>query len=166
VVTNAFLDNPEISGNVLLGQHVGASPPLLGTTQIPAPYAGGVITLGMTNQWHFYAITNEFGFTNAAFMTFIPPNLAVPRKGANEFDIENASRLEADIDMYVSTDPGLTNLAPDAVEGALKALSRGGSETIVLNDAVPGVYYIGVKSEDQQAAEYAFAGVFSLYPFN
>ncbi len=166
IMTNSFLDNPEISGSILYNQHVGANTPLLGTNQIAAPVAGGVITLGMTNQWHFYVITNEFGFTNAAFMTFIPPNLAVPRKGANEIDVENASRIEADIDMYVSTNPDLTNLAPIAVRGSIKSLGRNGSETIILNDAVPGVYYIGIKSEDQQAAEYAFAGVFSLYPFS
>ena len=28
-----------------------------------------------------------------------------------------------------------------------------------------GIYYIGVKSEDQQAAEYAILGVFSELPF-
>ena len=166
VVTNAFEGNPDYSGNVLYGQHAGASTPLLGTNQIAAPVANGVITLGMTNQWHFYAISNIFGFTNAAFMTFIPPNLAVPRMGATETEVENASRVEADIDMYVSTDPALTNLDPAVVSQSIKSLGRNGTETIILNDAVPGVYYIGVKAEDQQAAEYVFAGVFSRYPFS
>ena len=31
----------------------------------------GQITTGMTNQWHFYVITNVNGFTNAAFLTFM-----------------------------------------------------------------------------------------------
>ena len=29
-----------------------------------------------------------------------------------------------------------------------------------------GVYYVGIKSEDQKAAEYAFLGAFSLEPFS
>ena len=42
-------------------------------------------TLGMTNQWHFYVVTNT-GLTativtNAAFITFIPPTLSIPRMG-------------------------------------------------------------------------------------
>ncbi len=165
-VTNAFEGNPDYSGNVLYGQRAGASTPLLGTNQIAAPIADGVITLGMTNQWHFYAISNIFGFTNAAFMTFLPPNLAVPRMGATVLDPENAARTEADIDMYVSTDPGLTNLDPASVSASIKALGRNGSETIILSNAIPAMYYVGVKAEDQQAAEYAFAGVFSRFPFS
>ena len=59
----------------------------------------------------------------------------------------------------------LTNLDPAVVAAADKSLSRGGTETIVYSNATPGVYYIGVKSEDQQAAEYALLGVFSQQPF-
>ena len=40
-----------------------------------------VFTMGMTNQWHFYVITNDTGFTNAAFLTFLPPTLSIPRMG-------------------------------------------------------------------------------------
>ena len=59
----------------------------------------------------------------------------------------------------------LTNLDPAVVAAADKSLSRGGTETIVYSNATPGVYYLGVKSEDQQAAEYALLGVFSQQPF-
>ena len=36
---------------------------------------------------------------------------------------------------------------------------------MVFSNAAPGgVYYVGIKSEDQQSADYAFLGVFSLFP--
>ncbi len=144
---------------------------MLGTNTILLPTdANGVLTLGMTNQWHFYAMTNNTTYTNAAFLTFLPVNLAVPRMGVFEPSADLATRPEADIDLYVAppTVPnnyGLTNLDPAVVAAADKSLSRGGTETIVYSNATPGVYYIGVKSEDQQAAEYAFLGVFSELPF-
>ena len=79
----------------LLNRLVGASTPLLGTENLQLT-AGGtelngiqlsptnvVLTLGMTNQWHFYVVTNTGAadFTNAAFITFIPDTLAIPRMG-------------------------------------------------------------------------------------
>ena len=79
----------------LLNQFVGASTPLLGTNNLQLT-AGGtelngiqlaptnvILTLGMTNQWHFYVVTNTGAadFTNAAFITFIPDTLAIPRMG-------------------------------------------------------------------------------------
>ena len=79
----------------LLNQFVGASTPLLGTDNIQLT-AGGtelngiqlassnvVLTLGMTNQWHFYVVTNTGAadFTNAAFITFFPDTLSIPRMG-------------------------------------------------------------------------------------
>ncbi len=43
---------------------------------------------------------------------------------------------------------------------------RTGTEQVVLSNAVQNqVYYIGVKAEDQMAAEFSFFGVFSLLPF-
>ncbi|HWI58820.1 MAG TPA: S8 family serine peptidase, partial [Bacillota bacterium] len=175
IVTNSFpssSDSPT-SGGILLNQHVGANTPLLGTNQVPlgganiSGAANGVLTLGMPNQWHFYVLSNDFNYTNAAFVTFMPPNLAVPRMGVNVADPDNATRLEADIDLYVSMDYNLTNLSPTAIANARKSLSRGGTEVIAISDAAPaGVYYVGVKSEDQQAAEYGFLGIFSLYPFS
>jgi len=110
-------------------------------------------------------ISNSTSFTNAAFLTFIPPTLAEPRTGVNVADPNNATRLEADIELYVSRDADLTNLAASAIAAADKSIGRGGTETVVYSNATPGIYYVGVKSEDQQAAEYGFLGVFSLEPF-
>ena len=46
------------------------------------------------------------------------------------------------------------------------ALGRCGTEAVVYNYVAPGaVYYVGVKAEDQEAAQYAFMGVFSQQPF-
>ena len=155
VVTNQFAGNPTVGGGILLNQLVGANTPLLGTTN------------GMTNQWHFYVITNTLDFTNAAFITFLPPTLSIPRAGVNEDDLANATRVEADIDLYVSQDYNLTNLAPAAVAAADKSRTSGGTEFVAYSNSTPGaVYYIGVKSEDQMASEYAFFAGFSLLPFS
>jgi subtilisin-like proprotein convertase family protein len=137
----------------LFNQRVGANSPLIGTAS------------GTTNQWHFYVFTNTPGATgyggtvtngkNVAFVTFFPPNLSSPRN------------QDADIDLYVSLDPGLTNLVPSVVQNAFKSVQRGGTESIVFTNApVNGeVYYIGVKSEDQKAADYSFVVVSSTNPF-
>jgi len=154
VITNQFPANPTVGGGILLGQHVGANTPLLGTTN------------GMTNQWHFYIITNTVGFTNAAFVTFLPPTLALPRAGVFADPESQATRPEADIDLYVSRDFNLTNLAPSVLAAADQSRTRGGTEFVYYtNSALGDVYYIGVKSEDQMAAEYAIFGGFSLLPF-
>lgn len=158
----------DTSGGMLMHQHVGANTPLLGTNTLPLPNRGGAqLTLGMTNQWHFYVISNDLNFTNAAFVTFLPPTLSLPRMGVtNTYNPDNASRAEADIDLFVSTDPNLTNLVPSAVDAAFKSLGRRGTELITLSNALPGaLYYIGVKSEDQQAAEFGLLAIFSELPF-
>src|SRR5262249_34959868 len=82
----------------------------------------------------------------------------------------NSTRPEADIDLYVAppsipNNYALTNLDPGVVASSFKSLGRGGTETIILSNATPGVYYLGVQSEDQMAAEYALVGVFSRLPF-
>ena len=171
-VTNSVPDDPENFVGMLLNQHVGANSPLLGTNRVgvgnTVPIMGpvaGQITRGVTNQWHFYMISNSTSFTNAAFLTFIPPTLADPRTGVNVADPNEATRPEADIELYVSRDPDLTNLAASVIAAADKSLGRGGTETIVFSNATTGIYYVGVKSEDQEAAEYGFLGVFSLEPF-
>lgn len=163
--TNNFSEDPENFGGELLGQHVGASSPLLGTNVLAWPALNGQITLGTTNGWHFYVFTNTTSFTNAAFLTFLPPTLSDPRIGVRETDPNNATRFEADIDLYVTTDSNITNLDAAVIAAADKSIGRGGTETVVLSNAVPGIYYIGVKSEDQEAAEFGFLGVFSLNPF-
>jgi len=166
-VTNTFDPAQGISGALLMNQRVGASPPTAEDSAIPWPGgADGLITVGLTNQWRFYVLTNDQDYSNAAFLTFQPANLSLPRLGVNQTNPANATRPEADLDLYVSTDPGLTNLSPDVLAAADKALGRCGTEVIVYSDAAPGaVYYVGVKAEDQQAAEFAFMGVFSLQLF-
>ncbi|HLX96621.1 MAG TPA: LamG-like jellyroll fold domain-containing protein [Verrucomicrobiae bacterium] len=181
----------------LLNQIVGANTPLLGTNTIvfaPGSLEGfgpnnWQVTAGMTNQWHFYVVTNSFGagFTNAAFITFLPPTLSDPRMGVFADSQANATRPEADIDLYVSTDPTLTNLNPVAISNAVvgtpipgtqvgetlggvfsyASLGRGGTEFVVdTNSQQSEVYYIGVKSEDQMASEYNFISIFSQIPFS
>ena len=90
--------------------------------------------------------------------------------GVFEPSADLATRPEADIDLYVApptiaNNYALTNLAPAVIDATEKSLSRGGTETVVYSNATPGVYYFGVKSEDQQAAEYAILAVFSERPF-
>ncbi len=173
--TNSFANNPRYTGSLLMNERVGASTPLLGTNTLPLagsnpnPWqpGNGVLTIGMTNQWKFYVLTNSMSFTNAAFITFLPPNLALPRMGVFEEGFTNATRLEADIDLYVSTDPRLVLLDPAAIAAADKSLGRGGTEFVAYSNAAPAaVYFVAVKAEDQQAAEYSFMGIFSLDPFS
>ena len=172
IITNSFTGSPDFVGGILFNQRAGASPQLLGTNTMPiSNAANAVLTFGVTNQWRFYAITNDTPFTNAAFLTFLPANLAVPREGVFQPSADRAARPEADIDLYVAppsipNNAALTNLAPAVVDAATKSLGRGGTETIVYSNAIPGVYYLAVKSEDQQAAEYALLGVFSRNPFS
>src|SRR5204862_3107130 len=98
----------------LLNQRVAANSQFLTTTN------------GQTNQWNFYVFEHTNNFTNLAFVTFLPPNLSRPRN------------VDADIDLYVTTDSGLTNLATAAVNGARKARGRTGIEAVVYSNAVPG----------------------------
>jgi subtilisin-like proprotein convertase family protein len=171
-VSNVFgASSSNFSGGVLLNQHVGANTPLLGTNLVAIVNdANAVLTTGITNQWHFYVISNVNGFTNAAFLTFLPPTLSIPRIGVYSGTEDNSTRPEADIDLFVAPPSipnnwALTNLDTNVLAAATKSLTRGGTETIVLSNATPGTYYIGVKSEDQMAAEYGFMGVFSRFPF-
>lgn len=178
-ITNAFGASPDFYGGILLNQRAGASTQLPGTNTLPlVNNANAVVTLGVTNQWHFYLITNLASqpgcgclFTNAAFVTFVPVNLSIPRMGVFADPLDNSTRPEADIDLYVAppTIPNnyaLTNLDPAVLAAADKVGKRGGTETIVYTNAVAGNYYVGVKAEDQMAAQYAIMGVFSRLPFS
>lgn len=140
------------NGLPLLEQRVGANASLIGTN-------------GVTNQWNFYVFDNLYdpttslpGITNGsnvAFVTFLPPELARPRA------------LEADIDMYVSKDNRLLTLHPAAVASSFKSVLEGGSETIVFTNATPDdVFYIAVKAEDQQAAEFSLLGISTDLPLD
>jgi subtilisin-like proprotein convertase family protein len=173
----------------LLNQFVGASSPLLGTNTILtgtnfgfAPNA--ILTLGQTNQWHFYVITNTLGYSNAAFITFLPDTLSIPRMGVFADSTANATTPEADIDVYVTTDSGLTNLNPVTISNCVHgtqvglsvgippvfngaSLSRGGTEFVADTNSQPQeIYYIGVQSESQMASEYDFLPIFSQTPFS
>ncbi len=141
------------NGLALLNQRVGANAPRLG------------LLPGATNQWQFFVFTNSqrytppnLGLTNGpyvAFITFLPPNLGHPRN------------RDADIDLYVSRDASLTNLNPAAIQAADKARKPGGTELVFYTNAiVDTVYYVGVKSEDQQASEFGFAALSSNTPFD
>ncbi len=85
----------------LFNQFVGASSPLLGTNTLPLGTntvwgPDGVVTIGQTNQWHFYIVTNTgpaADYTNAAFITFDAVTLSIPRMGVlEEADPANATR--------------------------------------------------------------------------
>jgi subtilisin-like proprotein convertase family protein len=188
------------NANALLNQFVGANSPLLGTNTLPfaatAPEAFGSnwqVTIGMTNQWHFYVVTNPVSnapdFTNAAFVTFVPDTLSIPRMGVFGGSLANATRPEADIDLYVASGPnasGLTNLDPTVISNCVvgtqvgqslppgvlgvfngASLGRLGTEFVVDTNSTPGqIYYVGVKSEDQMASEYGFISLFSDIPFS
>lgn len=141
---------------------------------------------GSTNQWNFYVFTNTSvapmtnvstnitGSTtnsstnvvspltnvgpNVAFITFFPPNAGRARND------------EADIDLYVTRSgkappqgaPNLTNLAPGILweTNTMRSTNRGGIEVISFDDAAIGeVFYVGVKSEDQQGGRYGFLAI-------
>ncbi len=173
-----------IGNSLLTNQFAGGNTPLLGTNTVGAGAGyttNAAITLGMTNQWHFYVVTNTFGYTNAAFITFLSQTLAIPRMGVFADETQNPTQPEADIDLYVAsltTDPNafaLTNLDPvvisncvNGLNGDAAALGNGtGTEFVAYSNSVPnGIYIIGVKSETQEAAEYDFLPVFSQQPFS
>jgi subtilisin-like proprotein convertase family protein len=178
-----------VTNNVpLLNQFAGASSPLLGTNTVGAGTNNGfaanaTLTIGQTNQWHFYVVTNSTNFANAAFVTFSPDTLAIPRMGVLADSDADSTRPEADVDVFVSSDPTLTNLNPavisNCVNGAQIAassagptfngasLGRGGTEFVVDTNSAQGqVYYVGVQSEDREGSEYDFLPVFSRQPFS
>ena len=62
--------------------------------------------------------------------------------------------------------PGLLDLDPNVIAAADKSTLRGGTEFVTYTNSVSNaVYYIGVKSEDQQAAEFGFIGLATDRPF-
>lgn len=141
------------NGIPLLNERVGANSPLSATTN------------GNVSQWNFYTFVNT-GDTNpyVAIATFQAINISRPRLG------------ESDVDLYVSTDPNLFTLDPKVLADAAdngpfsypgSSRTRGGSELVTFTNGAPDVtYYIAVKSEDQQAGEYALVAIASSEPFN
>ncbi|MEI6197441.1 MAG: S8 family serine peptidase, partial [Verrucomicrobiota bacterium] len=169
-----------VTNTPLLNQLVGANTPLMGTNSIGMGTnttwgTNGAITLGMTNQWHFFVVTNVLGntFKYAAFITFLPDTLALPRTGVYADSTDNSTQPEADIDLYVA-DPhqvpnsyNLTNLDPIIISATDKSLTRGGVEFVTYSNSAGGdVYYIGVKSEAQEGSQFGFMSVFSETPFS
>ena len=173
-----------IGGNIgmseiYFNQVVGAGAPLLNTSNVVFSGGSGYATnavdyLGQNNQWHFYVLTNATTYTNAAFVTFLPKTKAVPREGVLAGSTENPTLPEANLDMYVATESSLTNLDPTVINNCISRqngdsanLARGGTKFVAFNNSAQGqVYYVGVKCEDQMAAQYAFLGVFSRLPFS
>ncbi len=166
LVANGFAPSAGVSGGLLLNQRVGAMGPLAGGGTIPWPGGtNGVIAAGLTNQWRFYVLTNDQNYLHAAFVTFMAADLSLPAPGLHQTNL-GAAQAEPDIDLYVSTNPALTSLDTAALEAADKTIGRCGTHAVVFSNVEPGaIYYVGVKAEGQQAAEYAFMGVFSQLPF-
>ena len=193
VVSDTFVSNPTGDQNItigqtntiLLNQTVGASTPLLGTNLVgftanTIDYGtNGQFTIGMTNQWHFYVVTNTTTFTNAAFITFGASTLSIPRMGVFANSVANSTTPGADLDLLVTRsgpDPNaanLLNLDPveisncvNGVSGDGASLVSGGTDFVAYTNAVANeVYYIGVKSESQMGVEYSFIPIFTDTPF-
>ncbi len=180
-------DAPEgqFAGN--LTEPVGVDPVVLG---LPSPTEPMVITNGVamfnlkagahspligdqrgtTNQWRFFVFTNIPGTTtngeiirtngsNVAFVIF--PSLP-------DSNLSRTRTNGPDLDLYVSRDRDLLTLAPDAVNAAIKSRSREATELIAITNSPMGddvIYYVGVKSEDQQGGEFAFFGISTDQPF-
>ncbi len=137
----------------LMHERVGANPPYLVTTN------------GVTEQWNFYVYTNSTLWTNVAFLTFMPRNIGFLQP--NRAQPARPRYREADLDLFVSQSAGLTNLDPVVIGGSDRSVKRGGTEMIVYsNSTFNAVYYIGIKSEDQQAADYSFLALASESPFS
>ena len=163
----------------------GANAPLLSTNTLAFSASSGYVTnavlyIGETNQWHFYVFTNTTTFTNAAFVTFIPNTMAIPREGVFAGFNFNSTLPEANLDIYVATslsDPNaanLINLDPTVLQSCISGLNgdsanlaRGGTKFVAFSNAQPNqVYYVGVKCEDQMGGEYGFLGAFNQNPFS
>ena len=142
----------------LLNQIAGANTPLLGTNSVVGVSTNStlasksVVTLGMTNQWHFYVVTNFQGYTNAAFITFFPDEMATPRMGTLAATVANAVRTEGDIDLYVASEPGLLTLDPQVISNCVNGVGgdavsagQGGTEFVAYSNSVQNqVYYMAL----------------------
>jgi subtilisin-like proprotein convertase family protein/sugar lactone lactonase YvrE len=176
-----------LTNTILLNQIAGASTPLINTNYVSlSQNIWGIganssqFEVGMTNQWHFYIVTNQTAFQNAAFITFGAATLSIPRMGVFANSEVNATVPGPDLDMLVTrslTDPNaalLTNLAineisncVDGLSGDGASLAAGGTDFVVYTNAQPNeVFYVGVKSESHMAVEYGFVPIFSQNPFS
>ena len=154
------------NGIPVAASRVGAQSPLIGGAS------------GQAAQWHFFTFTNLFnaeaaaatGLTNGRYVEFViasAANLARPR-GPGGTGVRLRDRvLGPDLDLYMSTDPGLTNLQPSVLASAYRSTLQGSDERIEITNAPANgeVYYIGVKAEDQQAGEFELVVRSSDRPF-
>jgi hypothetical protein len=142
-----------------------------------SPLVGGAA--GQASQWHFFVFTNLFnaeaaaatGLTNGQYVEFViasAANLARPRGPGGSGNRLRDRLLGPDLDLYMSTDPGLTNLQASALASAYRSTLQGFEERIEITNAPANgeVYYIGVKAEDQQAGEFELVVRSSDQPFH
>jgi subtilisin-like proprotein convertase family protein len=183
--TNLVNITDAATNQILLNQTAGGNTPLLGTNTISMiANVDGIgtnseFTAGMVNQWHFYVVTNNTTFTNAAFITFGAVTMAVPRMGVFADSDADATVPDPDLDLLVtrsSTDPNasqLLNLDPTEISNCIvgvngdgASLVTGGTDFVAYTNAVANeVYYIGVKSESHMGIEYGFVPIFTQTPF-
>jgi subtilisin-like proprotein convertase family protein/sugar lactone lactonase YvrE len=187
---------PPITGwqptnTVIFNQYAGANAPWLSTNSVSIGTNLGfgptaTLFVGVTNQFHFFLVTNTFAvtnanFTNVAFITFLPNTAAIPREGGYVDTTQNPTRPEADIEMYVAstlTEPlvakptdmmnllVLSNCVRNLNEDAA-SVGRGGTEFVTYSDSAANqIYYIAVKCEDQMAGQFGFVAIFTDTPFS
>ncbi len=119
------------------------------------------LTRGDPEQWRFFSFSNSLPLSYLVFATF--PAGRIPPKGPPL----NCPGLEPepDLDLYVSTDPGLTNLEAGALVEAGRSTSRGGTELVLLTNVQPGQFYLAIKCESPEGAEFGVLAYGRNAPF-
>ena len=143
----------------------------------------------MTNQWHFYVITNTFGVFPTRHSSRSTPMrlsrtrcpsrgwgfLAAPRpmpRGTRTLTCMSPPIRQSQIWIrwrFPIVLSARRSGRPSASISDGASLGRGTTEFVVDTNSQsrsPNVYYVGVKSEDQMAAEYGFFAIFSQTPFS
>jgi hypothetical protein len=129
------------TNGIYFNQVSGANAPWLSTNTLSLGtnstyFTNATLSIGQTNQWHFYVVTNSpsnsSDYTNAAFITFLPQTLAIPREGVFAGSDANSTLPEANIDLFVASGPGaeaLTNLDATVIANCISNSAAGGSGT-------------------------------------
>ncbi len=167
VITNTWNLEGGFGWGLVSNQHCGAPPSSGGIAQeVPLNLEETqYLSIGATNQWRFYVVTNDQVYPNAAFACFVPRRLGLAAGELGDYDSGIQLQREADIDLYVSSDSALLELDPVALSQARRSTRRGGSETVFLWSDSPGPYFVAVKSESAQAAEFHLLTLFSVANF-
>jgi hypothetical protein len=139
------------NGVPLLNQRVGANSPLILSTN------------GASNQWHFFIVTNQLPSTDTsggspthiAFTTFLTAN-----------SIDPAHPDEADIDSARFNGLQPHQLNTTTINNAFQSRRRGGTESIVIDDATPGALLRGRKIRGPTGATFGIFAVSSSVPFS